>query len=170
MQKDKSYLVRCYLDEETFRLAASSRIDNFLNNDTIELKANDEVDLIISRKTELGWEAIVNHKHKGLLFFSDVFKTIRLGDSLKGFIKTIRPDNKLDLALRPQGHEALEPTAKLIYDKLKNSKGYLPLHDKSPPEEIYEKLEMSKKTFKKAIGVLYKAKKLEIKDDGIYLK
>lgn len=169
MQKDKSYLVRCYLDEETFRLAASSRIDNFLSNEVIDLKANDEVELIISRKTELGWEAIIDHRHKGLLFFSDVFKSIRVGDKLKGFIKTIRPDNKIDLALRPQGREALEPAAEVVFDRLKASKGYLPLHDKSAPEEIRETLEMSKKTFKKAIGVLYKAKKLEIKDDGIYL-
>lgn len=170
MEKDKSYLVHCYLDEKTFRLAASSRIDGFLNNEGIDLKNNEEVDLIISRKTELGWEAIVNHKYKGLVFFSDVFQTIRVGDSMKGYIKNVRVDKKIDLALRPQGVEALEPTASLIHEKLKASKGYLPLHDKSSPNEIYNTLEMSKKSFKKAIGVLYKSKKIEIKEDGIYLK
>ena len=166
----QEYVIFCYLDEQTFRLAASSRISNFLNNQDVSLKEGDPVDLLVYRKTELGWEVIIDHKHQGLLFHSDVYGPIAVGECITGYIKKIRTDKKIDVVLQPQGIMSLEPAADKIYAKLVESNGYLGLHDKSPAEDIYQELNMSKKTFKRAIGNLYKKKKIEIKLDGIYLK
>jgi len=169
MEKGKKYVVHCYLDEETFRLAASSRINRFLSNDGCGLQEKQAVDLLVSRRTPLGWEVIIGNKYKGLVFESDVFKPISIGDKLKGHIKTIRPDNKIDVALQPIGIKMLEPTAKMVFEKLQEHNGYLALHDKSLPEEIKNQLHLSKKSFKKAIGVLYKERKIDIREDGIYI-
>ncbi|SNY99749.1 S1 RNA-binding domain-containing protein [Flagellimonas pacifica] len=169
MEEGRKYVVHCYLDEETFRLTGSSRINRFLSNDGFDLQVNNEVNLMVNRKTPLGWEVIIEDKYKGLVFESDVYRPIAIGDQLKGYIKSIRPDNKIDISLQPIGAQMLEPTAKMIFDKLQQNKGYLALHDKSSPEEIKDKLHLSKKSFKKAIGTLYKERKIDIKEDGIYL-
>ncbi|UJH67125.1 S1 RNA-binding domain-containing protein [Allomuricauda sp. SCSIO 65647] len=167
MQKGKSYIVYCYLDEETFRLVASSRLNKFLNNTDADYNINDEVDLLVSRKTELGWEVIVDNKHSGLVFFSDVFKSIMVGDRMKGYIKKIRNDKKIDVALQPIGHRQLDANATRVYQKLLQAEGFLPFNDSSSPEEIRKHLEMSKKSFKKAIGVLYRERKISITEQGI---
>ncbi|WP_431123776.1 CvfB family protein [Flagellimonas flava] len=169
MEEGKSYIVHCYLDEVTFRLTGSSRINKFLSNEGFDLKPNTEVNLLVARKTPLGWEVVIEDKYKGLVFESDVFKPIAIGDRLKGYIKIVRPDNKIDVSLQPLGARMLEPTANLILDKLKENQGFLGLHDKSSPEEIQTQLHLSKKAFKKAIGTLYRERKIAIKDDGIYL-
>jgi len=117
----------------------------------------------------LGWEVIINHKHKGLVYFNEVFKKVAVGDILTGCIKTIRNDNKIDVSLQPLGEKVLEPAANKIYETLVAHGGYLPLHDESDPEEIREEFQMSKKTFKKGIGTLYKSRKIDIKKDGIHL-
>lgn len=160
--------VYCYLDEQSFRLVGSSRLSKFLSNDALEVRINEEVDLLVYRRSELGYDVVVNGKHRGLVFHSDVFKQIAEGDRLVGYIKNIRPDNKLDVVLQPIGAKALEPAALLIYTKLLEEGGYLKLHDKSSPEEIRALFEMSKKTFKKAIGTLYREHKILLKEDGIY--
>ncbi|MBT8186610.1 MAG: GntR family transcriptional regulator [Croceitalea sp.] len=170
MVAGQKYLIYCYMDEKSFRLVGSNKIDKFLSNEDHGLNINDEVDLIVSRKTDLGWEVIINNKCKGLVFFDDVFKSIQIGDTLKGYIKKIREDLKIDVALQPLGIKMLDPMADFLLKRLQENDGYLPLHDKSAPEEIKAQLEMSKKTFKKAVGVLYKGRKLEIREDGIYLK
>lgn len=169
MEKGKKYVVHCYLDEQSFRLTASNKLDKFLNNDAITKRVNDQVSLLICRKTELGWEAVVDNKHKGLLFFSDVFKEIKIGDSLRGFIKNIRTDKKLDVSLVPTGQKMLESTAVLILKKLEEANGFLTLHDKSSPEEIKKELQLSKKAFKKGVGMLYRERKITIESDGIRL-
>ncbi len=163
------YVVFCYLDEESFRLVASNKLDKFLSNDQISLKPSEEVALLATRQTDLGWEMIINEMHKGLVYKNEVFKKIAVGDKMTGFIKTLRPDGKIDLSLQPLGYSSLEPAANTIYEKLKASGGFLDLHDKSDPVQIKEVLEMSKKTFKKGIGTLYRERKIEIKEDGIYL-
>lgn len=162
------YVVHCFLDEQSFRLVGSNKIDKFLDNENLELKINDSVSALVSRKTDLGWEVIINHRHKGLIFFSDVFKPLSIGMRLPAFIKNIRDDNKIDVTLQPIGNKMLDPTAETIYSRLLSENGFLPLNDKSSPELIKEQLQMSKKTFKKGIGVLYKNRKIVIKDDGIY--
>ena len=169
MEKGKRYLVFAYMDEKTNRIVASSKTNQFLNNDTITVQVGDEVDLIISHITDLGINVIINDIHKGLLYKDQVYDDIRTGDRMKGFIKTIRPDNKIDVSLQKLGYENIEPNAEKILDELRASRGFLKLNDNSDPDDIKTVLKMSKKTFKKAIGALYKEKRIEIKDDGIYL-
>jgi len=168
MIEGESYVVFCYLDEKSFRLVASSRLNKFAKNEDISLSPNDEVDLLVSRQSELGWDVIINNKYQGLVFKSEVFQPMQVGASLKGYVKKIREDNKIDIVLKPIGHLGLEPAAKQIFEQLESSGGYISLHDKSAPEEIREMFQMSKKTFKKAIGTLYRNRKIEIKNDGIY--
>jgi hypothetical protein len=169
MEKGKRYLVFAYLDEKTNRLMASSKTNQFLNNDELTVAVGDEVDLIISHITELGINVIINDIHKGLLYKDQVYQDIRTGDRMTGYIKAIRPDKKIDVSLQKQGYENVEPNAEKILDELKASRGFLRLNDNSHPEDIKTVLQMSKKTFKKAIGALYKDKLIEIKEDGIYL-
>lgn len=169
MEEGKKYVVHCYLDEETFRLTGSSRLNRFLSNEGFNIEVNSEVEIMVSRKTPLGYEVIIEDKYKGLIFESDIFKPIAIGDRLKGYIKTVRPDNKVDVSLQQIGSKMLEPTAKFIFEKLKENNGFLALHDKSSPDEIKNSLHISKKSFKKAIGTLYKERKITIADDGIYL-
>ena len=170
MEKGKRYLVYLYMDEKTKRLVASSKTNQFLKNETISVVKNEEVDLIVSHITELGINVIINEKHKGLLYKDEVYDdAIRTGDRMRGYIKIIRPDNKIDVSLQIQGYESIEPNAKKILDELRASRGFLRLNDNSNPEDIKTVLKMSKKTFKKAIGALYREKLIEIKEDGIYL-
>ena len=170
MEKGKRYLVYLYMDEKTNRLVASSKTNQFLNNETLTVENGEEVELIVSHITEIGINVIINEKHKGLLYKDEVYDdSIRTGDRMRGFIKNIRPDNKIDVSLQKQGYENIEPNAEKILDELRASRGFLRLNDNSHPEDIKTVLKMSKKTFKKAIGALYKEKLIEIKEDGIYL-
>ena len=170
MEKGKRYLVYLYMDEKTNRLVASSKTNQFLNNDVLTVEKGEEVDLIVSHITEIGINVIINEKHKGLIYKDEVYDdAIRTGDRMRGYIKTIRPDNKIDVSLQIQGYLNIEPNAKVILDELKASRGFLRLNDNSHPEDIKTVLKMSKKTFKKAIGSLYKDKLIEIKEDGIHL-
>ncbi|MRH99756.1 GntR family transcriptional regulator [Kriegella sp. EG-1] len=169
MKEDQWYVVYCYLDEKTFRLVGSNKLEKFIDNENLAIKNGDEVNLIITRLTDLGWEVIINNSYKGLVYDNEVFQKIAIGDKIKGYIKNVRPDNKVDVSLQPLGVESLEPTAEKILNKIIAQNGFLPLHDKSNPQEISKALQMSKKTFKKGIGVLYKARKIDIKDDGVYL-
>ncbi|MEM8509363.1 MAG: S1-like domain-containing RNA-binding protein [Bacteroidota bacterium] len=165
----KNYVVHCYLDEKSFRLTASTKIENFLSDFDNSLRDREKVSLLIYRKTELGWEVIINDTYGGLLYATDVFKKIEIGQRINGYIKKIREDGKLDVTLQPIGVEMLEATAQYVHDRLIAAGGFLPLHDKSSPEEIKNQLELSKKSFKKAIGVLYKERKIQLKPEGIYL-
>lgn len=170
MEKGKRYLVYLYMDEKTNRLVASSKTNQFLNNDDLTVERGEEVDLIVSHITEIGINVIINERHKGLVYKDEVYDdAIRTGDRMIGFIKTIRPDNKIDVSLQKLGYENIEPNAQKILDELKASRGFLRLNDNSHPEDIKTVLKMSKKTFKKAIGALYKDQLITIKDDGIYL-
>ena len=163
------YLVYCYLDEETGRLVASSKTNRFLDNKNLTVKPFEEVDLIVSHPSELGMNVIVNKKHTGLIFKEDIFKDISVGDRLKGYVKKIRPGNKLDIVLGKIGYRNIEPNAETIIQELEDNSGYLNLTDKTDPETIKEVLQMSKKNFKKSVGTLYKQRLIEIKNDGIYL-
>ena len=170
MEKGKRYLVYLYMDEKTNRLVASSKTNQFLNNENVTLEKNEEVDLIISHITEIGINVIINQQHKGLVYKDEVYDdAIRTGDKMKGYIKTIRPDGKIDVSLGILGFENIEPNSEIILNELRASRGFLRLNDNSNPEDIKTVLKMSKKTFKKAIGLLYKEKLIEIKDDGIHL-
>ncbi|RZJ71017.1 S1-like domain-containing RNA-binding protein [Flavobacterium sp.] len=170
MEKGKRYIVYMFVDEKSNRLVGSSKTNQFLDNSELSVEVGDEVDLLVSHITEAGINVIVNESFKGLLFENEVFdESIKPGDRLVGFIKKIRPGNKIDVSLEKQGYEKVEPNAQKILDKLQSGRGFLRLNDESSPEDIKSILQMSKKTFKKAIGALYKDRKIEIKDDGIQL-
>jgi predicted RNA-binding protein (virulence factor B family) len=168
MLEGQWYVVFCYLDKKSNRLVASNKIDKFLSNEELTVRVREKVELIVTRQTDLGWEVIINNAHKGLVYLNEVFKEIAIGDAMPGVIKEIRADNKIDVSLQPLGEKILEPAANKIFATLEAHGGYLPLNDKSDPEAIREELQMSKKTFKKGIGTLYKARKIEIKPDGIH--
>lgn len=163
------YFVHCYLDEKTDRLVASSKTNKFLDNTQLTVEKFQEVDLIVSHPTDLGMVVVVNNLHSGLIYKDDLYGDVEVGDRLKGYVKKVRNDNKLDIVLQPIGYKNIEPSAQKVMDVLNDNSGFLPLHDKSNPEEIKELLEMSKKSFKKAVGSLYKQRLIEIKPDGIYL-
>ena len=164
------YLVHCYLDEKTDRLVASSKTNRFLDNKNLTVSLFDEVDIIVSHPSDIGWNVIVNKKHLGLVYKDSVFKAINVGDKLKGVVKKIRSGNKLDISLEKIGYKSIEPNAHYILEQLKRNDGFLKLTDKSSPEEIKAYLEMSKKNFKKAIGTLYKQRVIDIVSEGILLK
>lgn len=169
MEEGKRYLVYCFMDEKTKRLVASSKTQQFLDKEEANYANGEEVNLIISHISDAGINVIINEKHRGLAYANEVYDDIKPGLRMKGYIKQVRPDGKLDVSLRKLGVEAIEPSAQIILDELKANKGFLRLNDNSHPEDIKTVLKMSKKTFKKAIGTLYKQKQIEIKDDGIYL-
>ena len=169
MEIGEWHVVFLYLDQKTSRLIATTKLDRYLENERLLVKEGDEVDLLVWKKTDLGYNVVVNQFHKGLIYANEVFKTINIGDSLKGYVKKIRDENRLDISLEKQGYENLvEPTAQRILDELKKSNGFLNLSDNSAPEEINRQLGISKKVFKKAIGGLYKQGLIRIATDGIY--
>lgn len=169
MRKGESHLVCMYLDKKTDRLVASAKLDKFLEDDPITVEEGDEVDLWIWTKTDLGYKVVINNKHEGLVYHDEFYHDIDTGDQTTGYIKQIRDDNKIDVTLRPIGYDKVTPNAEFILQRLKQLDGYMDLHDKSDPKEIHNRLEMSKKTFKKAIGQLFKKEIIRIEDDGIYL-
>ena len=169
MDVNKRYLVYMYLDEKTKRLVGSSKLNQFLNKEPLDVKVGDEVDLIVSHITELGINVIINEKFKGLMYVNEVFEDLRTGDRIIGFIKNIRPDGKIDVSRTPiKFEQKVDRLAEVILDELDRNKGFLGLHDKSHPEEIRAILNMSKKSFKVTIGNLFKEKLIRITENGIY--
>lgn len=169
-ENDKSYLVKIYLDKLNGRLTASSKINKFISDfDDGDFKAGQEVDLMIGGTTDIGYKAIVNNTHWGVLYNNEVFKRLSFGQSLKGYIKTIRNDGKIDLILQLEAYKNLDKNAQKIEDYLRKNDGFAPFHDKSDPIEIKRVFGLSKANFKKAIGGLFRQKKIVIKPDGIYL-
>lgn len=169
MEQGKSYLVRIYVDDKTGRIAASAKFNKFLNKEKPELKEGDKVDLLIAGKTDLGYNAIINQEYIGMLYFNEVFRPIMAGDKTEGYIKKIRDDGKIDLSLEKQGYAKVDPVSEAILEKLKSAGGYLKVSDKTDPAVISSMLGISKKTFKKAIGALYRDKLITIEDEGIRL-
>lgn len=169
MKQGSWYIVYLYLDEKTNRLVGSSKTNQFLQNEDLTVEPFEEVEILVTHITDKGANAIVNGKHHGLIYIDDIFEDIRSGDRLKAFVKKIRDDNKIDLVLQVPGYRSIEPNANFIREELEAAGGFLPLHDKTDPEVIKNQLGMSKKSFKKAIGTLYKDKQIIIKDDGIEL-
>ncbi|MFL9835966.1 S1-like domain-containing RNA-binding protein [Flavobacterium sp. ST-75] len=169
MEKSKRYLVHMYIDDKTGRLVGSSRTNKFLDNEVLTVEEGEEVDLIVSHITDMGINVIINGKHKGLLYKDEVYQDLRTGDRVTGYVKLIRPDNKIDVTLQKGGADSIEPNAQFILDELRESRGFIRLNDNSHPEDIKTVFKMSKKAFKKAIGSLYKQRLIEIKEDGIHL-
>ncbi len=168
MHPGQDYLVKIYLDELTNRVAATEKIDPYLSNENLTVKELDVVDMIVYRRSEIGFVVIINNQHTGILHYSEVFGPVDIGDKLKGFIKSIKGD-KIDVVTGKPGYDRVESEADKILRLLKENDGYLPYHDKSDPEEIYEFFSMSKKTFKMTTGALYKQRKIIFTQTGIKL-
>ena len=169
MKKGGWYLVYCYLDEKSDRLVASSKTNRFLDNSALSVALYDEVDLIVSHPSDIGMNVIVNKRHLGLIFHNDIFKDLSIGDHLKGIVKKIRPGNKIDIGLSQTGYRNIEPSAQALLELINNHDGFLDITDKSSPESIKSVAQMSKKSFKKVVGALYKQRLIRLESDGIYL-
>ena len=170
MEKGRWYVVYLYIDEKTGRLVGSNKIEQRLQNDQLKVKEGDEVELLIMQKTDLGYSAIINNEHKGLIYENEIYQEINIGQKLTGYVKTIRPDNKMDISLQPLGYRnSIDPLYDLLTKKLMENSGFLPLNDKSSPDLVYETLGISKKAFKRIIGALYKNREIEITPEGIKL-
>jgi predicted RNA-binding protein (virulence factor B family) len=168
MEVGKSYLVKVFLDDKN-RIAATTKIDRFIEDESVDFEVGQKVSLIIADKTELGFKAIVNHTHWGLLYQNELFQPLKRGQKLDGYIKQIREDGKIDLNLNQPGYGKVVSLTDDILNKLKANNGTLMLSDKSPPEAIYATFGVSKKVFKQAIGALYKKQLISIDKNGITL-
>jgi predicted RNA-binding protein (virulence factor B family) len=163
------YLVRLYLDEQTGRVTATEKLDKYLSNEVLTVTEGEEVEMILWRETDLGYTVIINGKHTGILYFSDVFRNVSYGEKLSGHIRKIREQNKIDVGLGAKGYQRADNDSTIVLEALKRAGGYLPYHDKSSPEEIYQAFGISKKAFKMAVGALYKARNIELTQTGIKL-
>jgi hypothetical protein len=170
MEEGRWYIVYLDLDKKSDRLYASNRVERFLQNDQISIKEGEEVALVVLQKTDLGYSVIVNHKHKGLIFDNEIFQEVRVGDRLKGYVKKIRDDQKIDISIQAIGFRNVnDSNSELIYLTLIENNGFLAITDKSSPDDIYTQFGISKKAFKKSLGALYKQKRVDIQPDGIKL-
>ena len=169
MRENRWYLVYVRIDHLTGRIMASEKVEKFLNNVQPKYKYNDEVDLMVTEETEIGYKVIVNNLHWGMIYHNQIFQRLELGDHLKGFVKDIREDDKIDISLTPLGYQRVDGIAKVVLDALKVKGGFLPVHDKSDPDLIYSLFRCSKKAFKQSIGSLYKQHIITIEEDGIHL-
>jgi uncharacterized protein len=167
MEVGKSYLVYAYIDHVTNRIVASAKIDKFLDNIPADYTVGQAVDLIIENQTDFGYKAIINNSHWGVLYKNEVFQSLEKGQHIEGFIKKIRDDDKIDLCLDKPGLEKVDILSEKIINVLKEKNGFIALSDKSPAELIYDIFGVSKKTFKKAIGALYKQRLIIIENEGI---
>jgi hypothetical protein len=169
METGKKYLVFLYLDELTGRLAATAKIERFIEKEEILLAPGEEVEVLATHRSDMGMNVIINHLYRGLIASQDLLRELYPGDTLPAYIKDIKEDGKVDVMLRQPGFALSEESGSIILDRLKHAGGFLPLSDRSSPQEITEQLEMSKKAFKKAIGILYKQRKISIEENGIRL-
>ena len=169
MREGKWYLVYVRLDHVTGRIMASARIEKFLNNIPPKYEFNQEVSLLVADDTEIGYKVIVNNLHWGMVYHNQVFQRLEKGEHLKGYVKEIREDDKLDISLTPLGYQKVDGIAQTILQALQMQNGFLPVHDKSDPEVIYSLFRCSKKAFKQAIGALYRQHRIALEPDGIRL-
>ncbi len=176
MRPNGDYLVMIYLDEQTGRMAATEKFAYMLQNENLAVKEHDEVDLIVYRRTDIGYVCIINNLHTGVLHHNEVYRSISIGDKFKGFIKKIYPESpdkeerfRIDVVAGKKGYERVEGETDKILRLLQENNGYLPYHDKSNPDEIYDFFGMSKKTFKMATGNLFKQRKITFEKTGIKL-
>ncbi len=169
MREGGRYLVYVYLDDESSRVVASAKIEKFLDNVPPVYEPNQEVSLMIIGETDLGFSAIVNNLHTGLLYASEVFEDLEPGQKIQAFVKKVREDEKVDLILHKPGYEKIDKISSDILDVLRQSGGFLPIGDKSDADTIYDAFGISKKSFKKAIGSLYKQRLINMDERGIRL-
>jgi len=169
MVQGKSYIVYCYQDKESYRLMASAKVNKFLSNEMPPYQEGQEVDILIWQKTDLGFKAIVENKFAALLYDSEIFQPLRTGMRLKAFVKQVREDGKIDLILQQAGPRKVDDFAETLLQYIRDHNGFTSFNDKSDAEEIYNTFGVSKKTFKKAVGELYKMRLISLQPNGISL-
>lgn len=170
MQQGKGYVVYVHIDEESYRLVASAKVERYLSDRMPPYGEGDEVSILVWQKTDLGFKVIVDNRFAGLVYENELFRPLRVGDRLTAYVKQVRPDGKLDIALQKHGKPAIEDFSAVLLQYLQQHGGRTPLGDKSPAEDIYETFGVSKKVFKKGVGDLYKRRLIEITEDGLRLK
>lgn len=169
MREGKWYLVYVHVDHVTGRIVASARIDKYLDNVIPDYTFNQEVDLLVTDETEIGYKVIINNRHWGLVYHNEVFRRLEKGERVKGYIKEVRDDDKIDVSLTPLGYQKIDGIAGAILESLKAQGGFIAVHDKSEPDVIYSLFRCSKKAFKQAIGALYKQHLISLETNGIRL-
>lgn len=169
MKEGRAYVVFVFLSEKNDRIIASSKLEKFFSSQPPDYAEGEEVDLLIYDKTDLGFKAVVNSSHDGMIYENEVFQKLVIGQQLKGYIKKIREDLKIDLCLQQPGYQKVDDISQTILNTIKDHGGRIALTDKSPPEAIYSQFGVSKKTFKKAIGSLYKKRLITIDSNAIKL-
>ena len=169
MQVGRKYVVHAHLDEESYRIVASAKVERYLSKEKPEYTAGEEVNILIWQKTDLGFKAIIDNKYSGLLYENEIFSSIETGMEMKAFVKQVREDGKVDLILQKPGFEKVDDFAKTLLDYIKEQGGRIHLNDKSPAEDIYDTFGVSKKTFKKGVGDLYKKRLITLHEDGMAL-
>lgn len=173
MRTKGEYLVMIYIDEKTGRVAATEKFDHLLQNESLTVTVNSPVDLVVYRRTDIGYVMIINKQHTGVLHFNEIYRNISVGDHFEGFIKQITPGkngtNLIDVSLGKRGYERVSSEGEKILSLLQQNNGYLPYSDKTAPEVIYDVFGMSKKTFKMALGNLYKSGRIFLAKEGIKL-
>ena len=169
MEEGRSYIVYVHLDKKTGRIVASSKLNRFLNKQPADFEEGQRVELMICSQTEIGYKAIIDNSRWGILYKNEVFQSLKKGQRLPGFIKKVRDDGKIDLCLQRPGSEKIGEVSDKIIDLIKARGRFIPITDKSPAETIYSMFGVSKKTYKKAIGALYKKRLIAIEENGIRL-
>lgn len=169
MEIGKSYVVHVHVDDDSYRIMASARVERYFSQERPTYNSGDEVDLMIWQKTELGFKVIVDNKFPGLIYKDQIFKAVRTGDRMRGYIQEVRPDGKIDVSLQPAGRRQTEEFSDTLLNYIKDNGGRCALGDKSPAEDIYQEFGVSKKVFKKAVGDLYKKRLITIGDEGLTL-
>ncbi len=169
MKRGRSYIVRVYLDARSQRVVASAKLDRFLSDTTTDLHAGQEADLFVCTQTALGRKVIINCTHWGLIHFADIFQPLHSGQRLTGFIKTVRTDGKIDVCLHKPGYAKVQDLSATILDALEHHGGQIPVTDRSTPRCIRQWFGVSKKTYKKALGALYKKRLVTLTDEGVVL-
>jgi len=169
MEIGESYIVHVHIDEESYRIVASAKVNRYLSNDACTLQDGEEVDLLVWQKTELGFKVIINNCCSGLVYDDQVFTYLHTGDRLKGYIQTIRPDGKIDVTLQKNGRQHTLDFSDTLLQYIRAHEGHCPYGDKSNAEDIYREFQVSKKVFKKAVGDLYRRRLITISDSGLAL-
>ena len=169
MEKGKRYIVHVHIDHESHRIVASAKVERYFDPSFPPYRYGDEVSLLVWQKTDLGFKVIVDNRYAGLVYSNQIFREIRTGDRMKGYIEAVREDGKIDVMLQPTGWRMTKETADVLLDYLETHQGVCRLTDKSPAEDIYQAFQVSKKSYKKAVGDLYKRRLITIEEDCIRL-
>lgn len=170
MEEGRRYLVHIYIDQLSGRIVGTAKLDKYLDNIPPTYEPGQEVEIIVWKPTPMGWKVIIDHKHTGLLYKNQIFQELHSGERLRAWVRGVRDDDKIDLSLQPIGYrQMIDPAEAAILKALHNHDGFMPLTDHSTPELIAYELQMSKKTFKKAIGALYKQQRIRLLNNGIEL-